>query len=288
MYGGQSYYQLNAELFEYDTASQSWSVRGTSGITVPSLSQASSAFDNATSQWFIFGGESYYTLSEDLYVLDTNVNAETWDSWPAISNAPEARRGGASVIDENNGLFYVIGGQGYYSLLADLWVLDVGNSSNAGASWSEIVGSGTAPTRSNSASGFDAINETIYLFGGQEYYKLSDTTACFDTITEAWSYPSFTGDSIPPMHSATVAWSDYVGGFVISGGQSYYQLLDSVYVLIPDGACSGEVTEVSISSGSIEPHMGASLVQDTINQESILIGGRSYYQLLDIVSHFNL
>ena len=288
MYGGQSYYQLNAELFEYDTASQSWSVRGTSGITVPSLSQASSAYDNATSQWFIFGGESYYTLSEELYVLDTSVNAETWDSWPAISNAPEARRGGAAVIDENNGLFYVIGGQGYYALLADLWVLDIGNSSNAGASWSEIVGSGTAPTRTNSASGFDAVNATIYLFGGQEYYKLSDTTACFDTITEAWSYPSFTGDSIPPMHSATVTWSDYIGGFIISGGQSYYQLLDSVYVLIPDGACSGEVTEVSISSGSIEPHMGASLVQDTINQESILIGGQSYYQLLDIVSHFNL
>ena len=288
VYGGQGYYQLNTDLLEYDTANQSWAVRGTNGLTAPPLTQASSAFDSATAQWFIFGGETYYALSDELYVLETTLNAETWDAWTPASNAPEARRGGVCVVDEANGLLYVIGGQGYYALLSDIWVLDIGASnSSSGAVWSEIVGTGTAPTKTNAAAGFDPNYEAIYLFGGQEYYKLSDSTACFDTVTETWSYPSFSGDTIPPMHSATVTWSDYLGGFVISGGQSYYQLLDSIYVLIPDGVCSGEVTAVSINSGSVAPHMGATIVQDTINQESILLGGQSYYQLLDSANHFN-
>lgn len=284
VFGGQTYYQLLNTLYSYDPNAQSWLSISAGGLTPPPLHQAGSAFDFATSQWFVFGGESYYQLLDGLYVLDTTLNIEQWDMWTA-STAPEARRGAVSVMDDINGLMYVIGGEGYYQVLSDVWVLDVNNSSNAGAIWTEITPPNT-PTRTNSAGGFDPLFETVYLFGGEEYYRLSDTIACLDITTQTWITPSLSGDTLPPMKDASVTWSDDIQGFVISGGESYYTLLDSVYVFMPDGVCSGEITAVNILSGSVAPHKGASLVQASSTGEAILLGGESYYRLLNTVEHF--
>ena len=85
---------------------------------------------------------------------------------------------------------------------------------------------------------------------------------------------------------ASSTWSDYIGGVIVTGGQSYYRLIQSVYVIRPSDTCVAEVTEVNITSGSILPVYGGSLLHDSVNREAILLGGQSYYQLSPNISNF--
>ena len=72
------------------------------------------------------------------------------------------------------------------------------------------------------------------------------------------------------MKGASSTWSDYIGGVIVTGGESYYRLIESVYVIRPSDTCVAEVTEVNITSGSILPVYGGSLLHDSVNREAIL------------------
>ena len=211
---------------------------------------SSGAFDPATSRYYLFGGQSYYTLLDEFYVLDTTFGAEHWEMWTG-SIAPEPRRGHSVVFDDLNNDLYAFGGEGYYGLYDDMWML-------------------------------------IYAFGGQEYYALSDSTQCFDVATQTWSEATLTGDNLPAFTEASVSWNSRFHGFLVVGGQQYYQLNSSVYAVIPTGACAAEVTEVVINSGVTDPVKGALLVDNPVDQTMLLLGGQSYYQLSDWISIFSL
>ena len=118
---------------------------------------------------------------------------------------------------------------------------------------------GTAPVRTESTATLDPDYGAIYLIGGQSYYQLAEDVACFDLDTQTWMSASLTGDTLPPMKGASSTWSDYIGGVIVTGGQSYYRLIQSVYVIRPSDTCVAEVTEVNITSGSILPVYGGSL-----------------------------
>ena len=96
------------------------------------------------------------------------------------------------------------------------------------------------------------------------------------------------GDSLPALTEASVAWNSRFNGFLLVGGQSYYQLNPSVFAIIPTGHCAAEVTEVTITAGSSAPVKGALLVDNPIDQSMLLVGGQSYYQLSDWISIFSL
>jgi hypothetical protein len=90
------------------------------------------------------------------------------------------------------------------------------------------------------------------------------------------------------MTEATVAWNSRFNGFLLVGGQSYYQINPSVYAIIPTGTCTAEVTEVVINTGTSAPVKGALLVDNPLDQSMLLLGGQSYYQLSDWISIFSL
>ena len=96
------------------------------------------------------------------------------------------------------------------------------------------------------------------------------------------------GDTLPPLTEASVSWNSRFNGFLLVGGQSYYQLNPSVYAIIPTGPCSAEVTEVTITAGSSAPIKGGLLVDNPLDQSMLLVGGQSYYQLSDWISIFSL
>ena len=284
---GQSYYRLVEELQSYDISAETWSTIVPSGISPAALLASSGAFDTATSRYYLFGGQSYYTLLDEFFVLDTTFGAEHWEMWTG-SIAPEPRRGHSVVFDDLNNDLYVFGGEGYYGLYDDMWLLDLDTATASAASWTSVSTGGTSPMRLGMASAMDPDYGLIYAFGGQEYYALSDSTQCFDVATQTWSEATLTGDSLPAFTEASVSWNSRFHGFLLVGGQQYYQLNSSVYAVIPTGACTAEVTEVVINSGVTDPVKGALLVDNPVDQTMLLLGGQSYYQLSDWISIFSL
>ena len=286
-YGGQSYYQLLGELHSFDLATEVWSTISPTGVYPAALMASAGAFDTATSQFFLFGGQSYYTLLDEMYVLDTTLGAENWDMWTGTT-APEPRRGHSMVFDDLNNDLYVFGGEGYYGLYDDTWMLDLDVATSTTASWVSLSPTGLAPTRMGMAAALDPDYGVVYAFGGQEYYALAETVACYDILNQSWSDATLIGDTLPPMTEASVSWNSRFNGFLVVGGQQYYQLNPSIYAVIPTGSCTAEVTEVSLTSGTNTPFKGGLLLDVPVDQSMISFGGESYYQLSDWLSVFSL
>ena len=285
--GGQTYYRLVEELQSYDITNEVWNTIVPTGVSPAAVLGASGAFDYATSRYFLFGGQSYYTLLDEFYVLDTTFGAEHWEMWTG-SLPPDPRRGHSVVFDDLNNDLYVFGGEGYYGLYDDMWMLDLDTSSASSAMWTSVTPSGVSPMRMGMGAAMDPDYGVIYAFGGQEYYSLSETTSCYDVATQTWTDATLTGDSLPALTEASVAWNSRFNGFLLVGGQSYYQLNPSVFAIIPTGHCAAEVTEVTITAGTSAPVKGALLVDNPIDQSMLLVGGQSYYQLSDWISIFSL
>ena len=134
--------------------------------------------------------QSYYYVSDELFTLDTTTSAD-WSEWTGTT-IPEPRKGGSAVFDDLTQSFYVIGGQGYYGLLDDIWSLDVATSTSSNAVWEEVIAGGTAPVRTESTATLDPDYGAIYLIGGQSYYQLAEDVACFDLDTQTWTSASLT------------------------------------------------------------------------------------------------
>lgn len=286
-YGGQSYYQLLGDLQSYDLSTEVWSTISPTGVYPATLMAAAGAYDAATSQYFLFGGQSYYTLLDEMYVLDTTLGAENWDMWTG-SASPDPRRGHSMVFDDLNNDLYVFGGEGYYGLYDDIWMLDLDVATSSTATWTELSPTGSSPTRMGMAAALDPDYGVIYAFGGQEYYTLAETVACYDITNQTWSSVALSGDSLPALTEASVSWNTRFNGFLLVGGQSYYQLNPSIYAIIPTGSCAAEVTEVSLTIGTNTPIKGGLLVDVPADQSMIVVGGESYYRLSDWLSVFSL
>jgi hypothetical protein len=253
----------------------------------------SSAFDPTLEKWLIFGGQTYYSLSDTLYVLDTTNAAELWYmTTTSSSTAPDPRMGAAMVMDTNSSTAYLIGGQGYYTLYSDIWSIDLNtdlslSTSSSTVAWVEESPTGTLiPSLLGATAGFDMNNDAIWLLGGQTYYALNDTAYCLDTATMIWTEATLTGDTLPAMVWSSLTWSDHMQGFMLVGGQSYYTLVESNYAVIPSTGCTAEVIEIAASGNTPPPLLGASLVYDPSAGEHILIGGQGYYTLYDHLLSF--
>jgi hypothetical protein len=279
VYGGQSYYKLSEDLYEYSMATEEWALLSPTGVGPAPLAGHSGAYDETTEQWLVFGGQSYYSLTDELFVLDAATTH--WDQ-PAISgDSPDPRTGHAAAMDGGTGTMYVFGGQTYYSLLADLWAFDL-----AAQTWTEIYPTGDAQPLAEAAAAYDPEFHALYVFGGQGYYGLSETVHCLDLGSMEWSEAVLTGDSLPPMHQATAAWTEGIAGFLVYGGQTYYSLLDTAYAVVPTGICQAEATAVAVTGDTPPALRGGALVHDAASGDSLLVGGQGYYTLYDSVLAF--
>ena len=291
IYGGQTYYAISESLYEYDQNTTTWSTLSYSGVSPEPLMKHSSAFEPVLEKWLIFGGQTYYSLNDTLYVLDTTTGAEVWYMTASTSTAPDARMGASMVMDTNTSTAYMIGGQGYYTLYDDVWSIDLNNdlsltSSSSTVSWVEEAPSGTVPPIHGATAGFDQNNDAIWLLGGQTYYALNDVTYCLDLATMSWTEGTLTGDTLPAMVWSSLTWSDHMQGFMLVGGQSYYTLVTSSYAVLPTSGCTAEVIEITASGNPPPPLMGASLVYDPSASTHTLIGGQGYYTLYDQLISF--
>ena len=96
--------------------------------------------------------------------------------------------GHSVVFDDLNNDLYVFGGEGYYGLYDDMWMLDLdtySKCSHADIRYSCRV----SPMRMGMGAAMDPDYGVIYAFGGQEYYTLATTTQLQDVATQTWAEP---------------------------------------------------------------------------------------------------
>jgi hypothetical protein len=151
VFGGEKYYDLENDTWELafsGSANGTWRELAPVGTLPSPRTEASIAFDGATSRAFVGGGVGFHDVELDLAVLDLT----TADGiWSAQSPAPVTGVSGAWVWDELANRLFQESGQAYYGLL----------------------GPPGGPALMDSALVYVASETAAFLVLGQGYHELS-------------------------------------------------------------------------------------------------------------------
>jgi hypothetical protein len=106
---------------------------------IPTIRAASAyGFDTKRNKLYIFGGWNYYsgfTFYNDVYVLD--IPTMSWNKINPTGDVPVVRRNSAGAYDIFNDNFIIFGGDAYYGLLSDTYILFL-ESMLVGSQWVPI------------------------------------------------------------------------------------------------------------------------------------------------------
>ena len=285
LYGGESYYDLVSEPLGFSIDSGEWAAYSPTGAVPDARRGHGAVYDPVTGSMVIFGGETFYNLSNEVVVLEAvDPGSEHWSSLQSLGGAPAPRTGSSVVYQESTRRMLVVGGQGYYGLLMDAWSLDLAVTTEA--VWTELHPSGAPGDGiAFSASGLDPINQTMLLVGGERYYGLSATALCLNLTTMEWQEAALSGDSIPPVMGASMVWASAESGFVLYGGVGFYTLYADSWLIKPSSPCTFSVTR--LGEGSVPgpgPLFGTTISYAEPSSSAFIVGGHSYYGVSDGIS----
>ncbi len=182
------------------------------------------AYDLASNQMLIFGGQAGSTFFNDTWGFDMAAN--TWTQYAPDQPLPEQRYGAASAYDSANGSFFVSHGFTSQGRFDDTWEFQT-----AGFAWSNVSpAEGPRPEkRCLVRMGADAGAQRLYLFGGQ-----SDTQAfkgdfwTFDIAAQSWAELDIERPSPRNLYSFTL--KPETGSLLLYAGASPNGPLNDVWV----------------------------------------------------------
>lgn len=198
------------------------------------------------------------------------------------STAPSPRGRHAMAYDPNRQRIYLFGGRfrpeggsGLYTLLGDLWALDLATDT-----WSEIADGGAVPSaRTNTAMAFDAARDRLYLFGGNTSpdglaFAPQNDLYVFDPAEAKWRLLNPPTDPSPRLfHALTL---DPATGrlYAFSGGGAdafFGVFFNDLWMFDPDA----EAWSAAWSGKGIGPggRINASLVPDPAGGRLVLAMG---------------
>ena len=225
----------------------SWSER--SPTTSPSAREgASMAFDDATGQMLLFGGENGSNLA-DTWVWDG-------DNWSQLSptTSPSVRSLASMAYDPVTEQMILFGGyNGGGSGLSDTWAWD-------GTNWSLLSPTTSPPSRFGASMAFDSASDQLLLFGGFDGSYFGDTWA-WDGTT--WSEVSSSG---PTARYAPSMAYDPVSGQLLLGGLNSGNYFADAWEW--DGTAWN-----SVSIGGPTARDFANLAYDPATEQLLLFGG---------------
>ncbi len=253
----------------------------------PDRALHSAIFDGNNDQMFIFGGNGYGGLMNDVWALDFDpaVWQVQWRKIHASGPAPIERNAHAATYDPSRGVMYVFGGKDSNDQYRnDLWALDL---TLGGEVWEEMRTIGTPPDpRTDPKLIYDEVNDRLILFGGQlgAYQYFNDLWE-LDLSTNQWTELHPSGD-IP--HERARVGGGYVAGsqemLIFGGFCDPYQFYNDVWSL---SLVLGqeEWTEV-ITTGDLPHGRGVSVVgYDDVHSRMIIHGG--WYSVAGSIYYLN-
>ena len=102
----------------FDVDLQSWSVAALSGAPLPPLKDAALTWSQTLSGFLLYGGSSYYQLSDQAYAIQPTglCSAEVTQITLNGGTTPDALLGATLTYHDATSEHLLIGGQSYYQL----------------------------------------------------------------------------------------------------------------------------------------------------------------------------
>jgi hypothetical protein len=222
------------------------------GTSPPALDGAASAYDPATRQLVLFGGETDGTASGATWVWGGS-------SWSEVATSgPPALIGASIAYDDSDSTLYLYGGSGSSGDSNETWAWN-------GSVWSQVQSSTSPPALANASLAYDQATESLVLFGGRSaggYRGATWTFANGDWTKSIASGPSARAD-------ASMAFDAGTGQIVLFGGQGSSGDLGDTWV--GTGTSWSELNPTSSPS----PTSSASMDFDPATGQLLLFGGET-------------
>lgn len=264
--GGEGFHALNDAVWRFSTAQTESTWQPYPGLPGPApRARAGLTRDPSTGHSYLFGGQGYYTLYDDLWRLVPS--AQDPPSWQAVAaSGPKPPPRHAHVQFWESGQLVVGLGQGYHQLHADWWAFDP----KLGA-WQQLTvpAQGAPAPRHSAAVASDAQGGT-WMVGGQGYYTVHAEVYKLGLAGKSLvvsALPAATGAPPPLLGACAVA---HDGKLLVLGGETYYELPGLAWLY--DGAKW---------SSTVAPRKVGGVCLRRADGKVLLQLGQGYYQMSD-------
>jgi hypothetical protein len=232
----------------------------------PGVDYATMAYDPASSQVVLFGGQGSSGLLATTWVWDGTTNV-----WAELSPAtsPPARYGAAMAYDPATSTLVLYGGaNGSGGYLNDTWTWN-------GTTWANVTPStGNPPGREQSSMAYDPSTSQVVLFGGHTYSNTTYTDSYFDD-TWTWNGTTDTWANLTPSTGnpsgrglASMAYDPDTSQLVLFGGVNGFEnVLDDTWTW--DGTAWTQLSPAASPSG----RFSAAMAYDPSTSQLVLFGG---------------
>ncbi len=272
LYGGLSGDEQTVEQGTWTWDGSSWTQSTATDANAPGyLQQASMAYDPASDQLILFGGDT-----TNVY---TGWVGETWQwengtGWINATpsdptKSPPKLAGAAMAYDPDSGDLVLYGGFNGSGVSDEMWVWD-------GSSWTQETPAGTPPPGLSFASmSYDGDSGQLMLYGGllsESGPEYGGTWALsFDTGTDTYTWSQLTPTPPPPTLAAASMAYDPGNGLILYGGRADASTISN-QTLQWTGGAAGTWSKLTATApeGGLD---AASIAFDATNHELVLYGG---------------
>jgi Galactose oxidase, central domain/Kelch motif len=270
---------------------QVWTQLSPSGAPPAARGSSTGVYDPASNRMIIFGGrDASGNNRNDVWVLadadGVGSNPSRWIRLIAddAAGSPPARSGHSAVYDSVNNRMIIFGGcsGACAPVLNDVWVLSNANGIGGTPAWAQLEVPAGPAARTNAAAGYDAANNELVVFGGQD----GSDNPC-STFSDIWVLQFANG------LGGTAVWLEAQSNPAIPAGQNGVAAAESGAALslfggtgTVNGTCTVTntlsifvvpeffVVGTSVPQGAVPPARSfASLVADTVSGQNLLFGG---------------
>ena len=259
---------------------QTWTQLAPTGGLPSARGGSGSAFDPATNQMILFGGEDSQGADlNDVWSLSLGAPPQ-WSQLTPLGSRPAGRVGSSTAYDSANARLIMFGGGlGHTSpCVNDVWVLSNANGVGGLPTWTQLTPSGTAPAPRWAATAIYApASNTMTIFGGNncfsttfnEVWVLSNANGLGGT--PFWTQLSPAGTA-PSASDATSAVYDPGSNRMILYG--FPANPDQVWVLTNANGLGGTPTWILLSpSVAGPPKTNQATAYDASSNSLIVFGG---------------
>lgn len=244
LFGGETFYDLNGSLWRYSANQQqpTWTEMKLAPAPPP-RTRALFVRDPAGKKAWVFGGQGYYELYDDLWQLtELPDNGAMWSKLSPKGAPPKPRHAAVGWWDSKAKRFVVGLGETFYDLLDDFHAYDPATST-----WTQLTISGSIAPRRHAMAAWDEAMGVAWIAGGETWYDaLGDLHKVTVTGNGAKvEAVSLAFGAMPALLSGCAV--AHAGVMMLVGGQGYYRLNEAALKLT---GASGKV-EVLAGPGTL-------------------------------------
>ena len=234
-------------------------------------SSHSAVFDSTTGRMVVFGGVIYPANADmelpaalgDVWRLNPKMQ---WQLVKPKGVRPAARSGHSAVYDPATNQMIVYGGAVpyTYTTFSDVWVLTHANGFGGGSKWIQLTPTGTATRRFEHGAAYDAANNRMIVFGGDDC-----TSGLCTVLSDVWVLQNANGVGGAPTWiqlvpegggpgiretAGSVAYDSATNRLIVFGGTNGAGgLHNDVWVLTNANGLGGTATWIQLSPAGTLP-----------------------------------